>query len=105
MTVTKERTMPFKTPLGDALVWGLVNSSTHGIAGWHFMFRGENGSEHYYSHDGRIFSGASVHPPDLLLGPEETDRAKLRILRKLWEEYIMHLDIYPVDRSDIVTIN
>jgi hypothetical protein len=39
MIVAKERQRKFTTPLGGALVWGLVNSVTHGAAGWHFILQ------------------------------------------------------------------
>jgi hypothetical protein len=105
MTVTKERQMNFKTPLGHAFVWGLVNSLTHGIGGWHFVLRGTDGLENYYSEDGRVFSIASVQSPCLMLHTEETDTEKVRLLRKLWEEYIMRLDLYATDYPDVVTVS
>jgi hypothetical protein len=104
MVVTKERQRQFKTPLGGVLVCGLVNSVTHGVAGWHFMLRRPDGFEHYFSSDGRVFSSAAVHSENLVIGSTEPDREKVRLLRRLWEEYIMRLDVLPVDSPDVVTI-
>jgi len=94
MMVTRENEMRFVTPLGRAFVWGLVNSLTHGIGGWHFVLMGANGLENYYSEHGMVFSRASVHSPNLLIHSEETNPEKTRVLRKLWETYIerLHLD-------------
>jgi hypothetical protein len=89
MIVTKERQRKFKTPLGNALVWGLVNSTTHGTGGWHFILQNEKGLESYFSQDGRVYSNAVVRSENLLIGSAETDSEKVRLLRRLWEEYIM----------------
>jgi hypothetical protein len=105
MTVTKERPMSFTTPLGRALVWGLVNSVTQGVGGWHFVLMCADGLENYYSEHGRIFSRASVQSPNLLLQEEETDRVKVRLLRKLWETYITRLDLYATIYPDVVSIS
>lgn len=104
MIVTKERQRKFKTALGGALVWGLVNSATHGVAGWHFILQNEKGLKSYFSGDGRVYSNAVVRSENLVIGPAETDTEKLRLLRRLWEEYIMRLDLLPIPSADVVTI-
>lgn len=104
MIVTKERQRKFKTPLGGALVWGLVNSATHGVAGWHFILQNENGLENYFSEDGRVYSNAVVRSENLVIASAETDTEKVRLLRRLWEEYIMRLDLLLIDSPDVVAI-
>jgi len=104
MIVTKERQRKFKTPLGGALVWGLVDSLTHGVAGWHFVLQTEGGSESYFSENGRAYCNAVVCSENLVIGPPETDSERLSLLRRLWEEYIMRLDLLPIDSPDVVAI-
>jgi hypothetical protein len=104
MIVTKERQRKFRTPLGGALVWGLVDSLTHGVAGWHFVLQTEGGLESYFSENGRAYSNAVVCSENLVIGPAETDSERLSLLRRLWEEYIMRLDLLPVDSPDVVVI-
>jgi hypothetical protein len=104
MIVTKERQRKFKTPSGGALVWGLVDSLTHGVAGWHFILQTENGLENYFSENGRTYSTAIVHSENLVIGPAETDRETLSLLRQLWEEYIMRLDVLPIDSTEVVAV-
>ncbi len=104
MIVTKERQRKFKTPLGGALVWGLVDSLTHGVAGWHFILQTENGLEYYFSENGRVYSAAVVRSENLVIGPAETDGEKLSLLRRLWEEYILRLELLPIDSQDPVAV-
>jgi hypothetical protein len=104
MIVTKERQRKFKTPLGGALVWGLVNSATYGVAGWHIILQNEKGLENYFSEDGRVYSNAVVRSENLVIGSAETDSEKVGLLRRLWEEYIMHLDLLPINSPDVVAI-
>jgi hypothetical protein len=78
-------TMQLDTPSGNAFVWRLPNSAD----GFHFLLRSENGSERYYSQSGSTFSRAyETGVRDLLLGPKETDRERVRVLRRLWEKFI-----------------
>jgi hypothetical protein len=102
--VTKERQRKFKTPLGGALVWGLVDSLTHGVAGWQFVLQTEGGLESYFSENGRAYSNAVVCSENLVIGPAETDSERFSLLRRLWEEYIMRLDLLPIDSPDVVAI-
>ena len=104
MIVTKERQRKFRTPLGGALVWGLVDSLTHGVAGWHFVLQTEGGLESYFSENGRAYSNAVACSENLVIGPAETDGERLSLLRRLWEEYIIRLDLLPVDSPDVVVI-
>jgi hypothetical protein len=71
----------------------------------HFMLTKSEGSEHYFSNDGRAFSNATVRSENLVIGSAETDSEKVRLLRRLWEEYIMSLDLLPIDSPDVVTID
>jgi hypothetical protein len=69
------------------------------------MLTKSEGSEHYFSNDGRAFSNATVRSENLVIGSAETDSEKVRLLRRLWEEYIMSLDLLPIDSPDVVTID
>jgi hypothetical protein len=104
MIVTKERQRKFKTPLGGALVWGLVDSVTHGVAGWHFILQNGKGIESYFSNDGRAYSNAVVRSENLVIGAAETDNEKARLLRRLWEEYILRLDLLPIGSTNVIAI-
>jgi hypothetical protein len=68
MLVTNENRMPFNTPIGRAYVWGLVNSETQGVGGWHFALAGASGLGSYYSENGYVFSRATAHTSNLLIG-------------------------------------
>jgi hypothetical protein len=74
-------TIQINIPSGDASVWC--------VDGFHFLVRSDNESERYYSQHGTSFLRAyETGVRDLLLGPEETDRDRLKLLRGLWEKFI-----------------
>lgn len=77
---------------------------THGVAGWHFILQNETGLENYFSEDGRVYSNAVVRSENLVIASSETDSQKVRLLRRLWEEYIMRLDLLLLDSPDVVAI-
>lgn len=104
MIVTEERQRTFKAPLGGALVWGLADSVTHGVAGWHFILQNEKGLKSYFSKNGGVYSNAVVRSENLMIGSSEANSDKVRLLRRLWEEYIMRLELLPMDSPDVVVI-
>jgi hypothetical protein len=97
----KERTRRFETPLGTLLVWTVVKSDTHGIAGYHFMLKGADGREDFFTDEcGGAFSRVSFYSAgqqvNIMLEEEESDPYKARFLRTYWEEYIEGLVLYAI---------
>jgi len=67
MIVTKERQRKFRTPLVVHSSGVLVDSLTHGVAGWHFVLQTEGGLESYFSENGRAYSNAVVCSENLVI--------------------------------------